>query len=181
MDAVRERRDDAAPQIELAVGQLRPPLQAEHMAHVEFFQESVFYEKFGAAAAFAGRLEEKDNFVLEFVSVQGEYLGGKGYLWSIAERARLERYFAELAKQLARYYIGLASYIKAEQILLRSIGYQPYDEDAYEQLLKVCSLQGDRHSVTKYYEGIQSSLQSELGIEPRPSLKRLYENIMNNF
>ena len=112
---------------------------------------------------------------------QGGYLGGKGYLWSIAERARLERYFAELAKQLARYYIGLASYIKAEQILLRSIGYQPYDEDAYEQLLKVCSLQGDRHSVTKYYEGIQSSLQSELGIEPRPSLKRLYENIMNYF
>ena len=111
---------------------------------------------------------------------QGGYLGSKGYLWSMAERARLERYYAELAKQLARYYVGLAQFVKAEQILLRSIGYQPYDEDAYEQLLKVCSLHGDRHAIIKYYEGIQDTLQRELGIEPRPSLKRLYESIMNS-
>lgn len=110
---------------------------------------------------------------------QGEYLGGKGYLWSMAERTRLERYFADLAKRLARYYVGMANFIKAEQILLRSIGYQPYDEDAYEQLLKICSLQSDRHAIIKYYERIQTTLQSELGIEPRPSLKRLYESMMN--
>ena len=114
-------------------------------------------------------------------SYQGDYLGEKDYLWAIAERARLQKYFADLAKQLARHYMHTASFSKAEKALLQSIGYLPYDEDAYELLLKVCSLQGDRPAMIKYYETIQTALQQELGIQPRPSLKRLYECLINAF
>ena len=110
---------------------------------------------------------------------QGDYLGGKDYLWCMAERTRLQKYFTDLAKQMARYYINTANYSKAEQILLRSIGYLPYDEDAYELLLKNCSFCGDRPAMIKYYETLQTALRQELGIEPRPSLKRLYESLMN--
>lgn len=112
---------------------------------------------------------------------QGDYLEGKDYLWCSPERTRLQKYFSELVKQVARYYIDAANCSKAEQILLRSIGYLPYDEDAYELLLNICSLQGDRVAMIKYYETIQDVLQSELGIEPRPSLKRLYESLINDF
>ena len=112
---------------------------------------------------------------------QGDYLGEKDYLWGIAERTRLQKYFADLAKQLARHYMHTANFRKAEKVLLRSVGFLPYDEDAYELLLKVCSLQGDRPAMIKYYETIQTSLQRELGIQPRPSLKRLYESLINAF
>ncbi len=112
---------------------------------------------------------------------QGDYLEGKDYLWCISERTRLQKYFSDLVKQVARYYINSANYSNAEQILLRSVGYLPYDEDAYELLLKICSLQGDRPAMIKYYETIQTVLQDELGIEPRPSLKRLYESLLNDF
>ena len=112
---------------------------------------------------------------------QGDYLGGKDYLWCVAERTRLQKYFAYLAKQMARHYMNMSSFSKAEKVLLRSVGYLPYDEDAYELLLKICSLQGDRPAVIKYYETIKTTLRQELGIEPRPSLKRLYESLINAF
>jgi two-component system, LytTR family, response regulator len=111
---------------------------------------------------------------------QGDYLEGKDYLWCLSERARLQKYFAELTKQAAHWYINTANFVRAERILLRNIGYLPYDEDAYELLLKVCSLRGDRPGMMKYYETIQTALYQELGIEPRPSLKRLYENLIND-
>jgi len=131
-----------------------------------------------------GKALAKDN-IGEFEKIvdlyQGDYLEGKDHLWCITERTRLQKYFLDLVKQVARYYINLENYSKAEQLLLRSIGYLPYDEDAYELLLKICSLQGDRPAMIQYYEAIQDILQRELGIEPRPSLKRLYESLINDF
>lgn len=111
---------------------------------------------------------------------RGDYLRGGDYLWCMAERARLQKYFSDLAKQAARYYMHTGSCGKAEQLMLRSVEYVPYDEDAYELLLKICSLQGDRPGMMKYYETIQTTLNQELGIEPRPSLKRLYERLIND-
>ena len=111
---------------------------------------------------------------------KGDYLRSADYLWCMAERTRLQKYFADLAKQSARYYMNINGYCKAEQIILRSIEYLPYDEDAYELLLKICSLQGDRPGMMKYYEILQTALQRDLEIEPRPSLKRLYERLIND-
>jgi two-component SAPR family response regulator len=114
------------------------------------------------------------------VLYRDDYLRYEEYLWCMAERIRLQKYFIDLAKQVAHFYINTGRCGKAEQIMLRSVGYLPYDEDAYELLLKICSLQGDRPGMMKYYETIQNTLQSELGIEPRPSLKRMYEGLMNS-
>lgn len=130
-----------------------------------------------------GEVLNNDNFG-EFERTtslyRGDYLRSEDYLWCMPERARLQKYFADLAKQVARYYMNAGSLSKAEQIMLRSIEYVPYDEDAYELLLKICSLQGDRPGMMKYYETIQTTLNQELGIEPRPSLKRLYERLIND-
>lgn len=112
---------------------------------------------------------------------KGDYLEGKDYLWCMPERARLQKHFSDLAKQVARYYSNSSNYSKAEQILLRSVRYLPYDEDAYELLLKICSRKKDRPAMIKYYETIQDLLRHDLGLEPRPSLKRLYESLMNDF
>lgn len=112
---------------------------------------------------------------------RGDYLEGKDYSWCMAERARLQRDFSYIVKQVVCYYIDSAEYKKAEQMLLKNIEYAPYDEEAYEILLRACFLQGDRVSVIKYYDHLEAILQKELGIEPRPSLKRLYENYLNQF
>ena len=146
---------------------------------------AIFYDV-ASFEAFTAKIKDVDKDDLEeFEKVialyQGDYLEGKDYLWCMAERTRLQKYFSDLVKQLARYNINAADYSKAEQILLRDVGYLPYDEDAYELLLKVCSLQGDRVAIIKYYETLQTILQNELGIEPRPSLKRLYESLINDF
>ncbi|HWR30471.1 MAG TPA: response regulator [Negativicutes bacterium] len=114
------------------------------------------------------------------LTYRDDYLRYEEYLWCMAERTRLQKYFVDLAKQVAHFYIHTGSFGKAEQIMLRSVGYLPYDEDAYELLLKICSLQGDRPGMMKYYETIQTTLENELGIEPRPSLKRLYEQLVND-
>ncbi len=139
-----------------------------------------------AFEAFAAKGESVDaNNIGEFekmtVLYRDDYLRYADYLWCLTERTRLQKYFVDLAKQVARYYMGAGSYGKAEQMMLRSVEILPYDEDAYELLLKICSLQGDRPGMMKYYEAVQNALQCELAIEPRPSLKRLYESLMNNF
>lgn len=112
---------------------------------------------------------------------QGDYLEGKDYPWCVAERVRMQQDFSYLIKQIARYRIDIAEYQKAEQIILKLLEYLPYDEEAYEILLRAFIMQEDRVSLMKYYERLTSLLQNELGIEPRPSLKRLYENYMNQF
>ena len=131
-----------------------------------------------------GKVATKENFD-DFERIaslyRGEYLEGKDYSWCSAERTRLQRYYSYIVKQVAQYYIDAAEYKKAEYILLRNIEYLPYDEEAYEILLRVCFWQRDRISLIKHYLHLEAILQKELGIEPQPSLKRLYENLMNNF
>ena len=130
-----------------------------------------------------GAALDKNN-ICEFEKMislyRGDYLRSEDYLWCMAERARLQKYFTDLAKQSARYYMKTDNCGKAEQIILRSIEYLPYDEDAYELLLNNCSLQGDRPGMMKHYENVHTLLARELGIEPRPSLKRLYERLIND-
>jgi len=120
-----------------------------------------------------------DEFEKTTSLYRGDYLRSEDYLWCMAERTRLQKYFADLAKQVARFYMNTGSFGKAEQIMLQSIEYLPYDEDAFELLLKICSMQADRPKMMKYYENVQTALNRDLGIEPRPSLKRLYEKLIN--
>ncbi|WP_346355359.1 response regulator [Azotosporobacter soli] len=112
---------------------------------------------------------------------QGDYLAGSDYAWCSAKRNRLQECYASLIKLLVRYYIDVQQYKKAEYALLKCIEHLPYDEDAYESLLWVCFLQGDRAALVKYYQQLELTLKDELGIDPQAALKNLYERCMNDF
>jgi len=129
-----------------------------------------------------GKIINSDT-VKEFEKIaalyQGDYLESKDYPWCVAERSRLQKNYVGLVKQIAMYYTVEREYAKAEEVILQIMAYLSYDEDAYELLLQVLFLQNDRVGVIKYYEQLKNVLSKELGIEPGPSLKRLYEKVMN--
>lgn len=110
---------------------------------------------------------------------QGEYLEGKEYAWCLTERAKLQEYFSSMVKQLAHHQLARQNYKRVEQLLLKNIRYAPYDEDAYEMLLLSCFYQGDTQGIVRNYEAIRQLLSADLSIEPRPSLKRLYDELIN--
>ncbi|WP_169717600.1 Sensor histidine kinase RcsC [Sporomusa silvacetica DSM 10669] len=112
---------------------------------------------------------------------QGDYFAVNDYAWCLAKRSRLQECYSFLIKRLVRYYIDALQYKKAEYALLKYIEYLPYDEDAYESLLWVCFLQGDRAALVKYYRQLELTLKNELGIDPQAALKNLYERCMNDF
>jgi two-component SAPR family response regulator len=112
---------------------------------------------------------------------QGDYLESKDYFWCVIERTRLQKHFVFMIKQMAAYYIKTGEYKKAEQILLQNSRYWPYDEEAYEILLEVFFLQGDRTSIIKYYMQLVETLQNELGFAPQPALTKQYEHFLHSF
>jgi len=118
------------------------------------------------------------EFEKNIVLYQGDYLENKDYLWCETERFKLQKSYTNIVKQMARYYLEVTEYVKAEHLLLKTIEYTPYDEESYEILLQMFFLQDNRVAVIKYYENLKVILNKELGIEPRPSLKCMYEKMI---
>jgi len=129
-------------------------------------------ERAGNQAAVRQALEEA------VARYQGDLLPGCYDDWIRPERERLQQAYTRALERLARLLEDLREYRPAIDHAQRLLRHDPLNEAAYRRLMRLHALVGDRASALRVYHTCVTVLQRELGIEPGPATRRVYERLL---
>lgn len=108
---------------------------------------------------------------------RGDLFACLDYTWCDGERERLMKYYADVTRNMAKHYIKAENYLKAAETLQQTLKRTPYDEEAHQILLYAYSGQKDRSSLVQHYTAMEALFKQELGVEPLPATRRIYEKL----
>lgn len=97
---------------------------------------------------------------------KGELMEGSDYSdLVIHERERLKGIFMEACRKLSSIYTNQGELGRAEEILRRALGTEPYNENICLELLKLYMSQGRKSKAVKLYYSFKKRLEQELDIK----------------
>jgi DNA-binding SARP family transcriptional activator len=128
-------------------------------------------EQFQRALA-EGRLEEAVE------TYAGELLEGHYDEWLADERDRLARLHLEALERLARQHEQRRRWPEAIRCAERLVAQDPLREEGHRLLMGLCHASGDRARAVRAYHGCAMILERELGIEPSPETRAVYESLI---
>jgi DNA-binding SARP family transcriptional activator len=119
-----------------------------------------------------GRLEE----AVEIYA--GELLEGRYDEWLTAERERLAGLYSAALERLARKHEQNRRWPEAIQCAERLLAQDSLREESYRLLMRLCQASGDRARTVRAYHVCATTLQRELGIDPAPETRAVYESLV---
>jgi DNA-binding SARP family transcriptional activator len=119
-----------------------------------------------------GRLEEAVE------TYRGELLEGRYDEWLADERKRLAGLHLDALQRLARQHEQNQRWPDAIRCAERLIAHDPLREESHRLLIQLCSACGDRARAVRAYHVCATTLERELGIEPSPGTRALYESLV---
>ena len=105
----------------------------------------------------------------------GELLPGCYDEWILPERERLQQQFIETLERLIRLLENQHDYRSAIQSAERLLRSDPLREEAYQQLIHLHALSGNRTGALRVYQTCVTVLKRELDVEPSPETQAAYE------
>jgi len=109
---------------------------------------------------------------------RGELLEGRYDEWLAADRERLARLHLDALERLARQHERSQRWPDAIRCAERLITHDPLREESHRLLIQLCSASGDRARAVRAYHVCATMLDRELGIEPSPGTRALYESLL---
>ena len=109
---------------------------------------------------------------------RGDLLPGCYDEWILPERDRLRQRHRQALEQLLRIFEGQGDTVTAIRYAQRLIGLDPLSEDLYRRLMRLFSLNNDRSSALRVYHSCVTILQREMGVDPSPATREVYEQVM---
>jgi DNA-binding SARP family transcriptional activator len=128
-------------------------------------------EQFEQALA-AGRLEAA------LATYTGELLEGHYDEWLVGERERLAQMQLEALERLARRHREAQRWSEAVRCAERLVAQDPLREESHRLLMELSRAAGDRARAVRAYHVCAAALGRELGIEPSPETRALYESLV---
>jgi non-specific serine/threonine protein kinase len=113
------------------------------------------------------------------VHYHGDLLPGWYDDWVLVERERLHRAFLAALERLIWLLEQQHDYAAAIVYAQRLLRHDPLHEVAYQYLIRLHGLSGDRASALRVYQTCVTVLERELGVEPSPATRDTYERILN--
>lgn len=98
--------------------------------------------------------------------------------WLITERERLREVALEVLGKLLAQQTASGAVQQAIQTAGRLLALDPLQEAVHRALMRLYVLQERRGSALRQYQLCMAVLQRELGVEPEPSTRRLYQQIL---
>jgi DNA-binding SARP family transcriptional activator/predicted ATPase len=98
--------------------------------------------------------------------------------WIGAERDRLRQRHRDALARLVDLLEARRDYAQAIRHAQRLVRDEPVDEDAYCRLMRLLALNGDRAGAVRAYQSCVANLQRELGVEPSPTTREVYEGLL---
>ena len=138
------------------------------------------------AAAFERLVADGSPGALEEATAlyHGDLLAGLGVTepsfeeWLLGERERLRELAIDALARLLRHQTDAGALEAAIQTAVRSLALDPWQEAVHRALMRLYLRQGRRGMALKRYQLCVSVLQRELGAEPEPETKQLYQEIL---
>jgi DNA-binding SARP family transcriptional activator/tetratricopeptide (TPR) repeat protein len=128
-------------------------------------------EQFERALA-DGRLEEAVE------TYAGELLEGRYDEWLADERERLAGLHLEALERLSRRHEQNGRWPEAIRCVERLVSHDPLREESHRLLMRLCHASGDRARAVRAYHACATTLERELGIEPSPETREVYESLV---
>ena len=100
--------------------------------------------------------------------------------WIVLKRERFGRLAYRALHKLASYYEVIGDYDQAIAYAQRQIYFDPWREEVHRLIMRCLYFSGQRSAAIGQYEACCKSLESDLGIEPSPDTKALFEAIRAN-
>src|SRR5262247_4035891 len=98
--------------------------------------------------------------------------------WLLAERERLRELALEALAQLLGHQSKGQATERAIQTAIRLLALDPLQESAHRTLMRLYARQGRRSAALKQYQICVGVLRRELGAEPEPETRRIYQDIL---
>ncbi|NUM48702.1 MAG: hypothetical protein HUU38_28680, partial [Anaerolineales bacterium] len=111
--------------------------------------------------------------------LEGFYLReGRGFEeWAALLRERLRRLAHLGFRARVRHALENGNYREGIQASEKLIAIDPYDEEARRQLMTLLLRNGNRNTALKQYETLRKLLHEDLGVEPAPATRAVYERV----
>lgn len=97
--------------------------------------------------------------------------------WTLLVRERVARQMRSALQSLAGAYEQRGEYERAQVYAWRRLEFEPWDESAHQQVMRLLVYNGQRSAALAQYETCRKLLAKELGVEPGQETKKLYEQI----
>lgn len=127
----------------------------------------------------ADRRAEEDALTQAAAVYRGDLLRGSYDDWLVPERERLHQAAVAALERLAGLQEARRAYTGALAVARQLQGLDPLREATYRLLMRLHALGGDRAAVRRTYEQGVTLLNQELGLEPAPETRRLYEQLIS--
>ncbi|MGN6755560.1 MAG: ATP-binding protein [Thermomicrobiales bacterium] len=98
--------------------------------------------------------------------------------WIVHERERLRLRHLQVLERLAAALAAQGENAAAIGYTRRFVRADPLNEAGYQRLMQLLALHGDRAGALHVYHHCAAILQRELGIEPDPATRAVYERLM---
>jgi len=99
--------------------------------------------------------------------------------WIISEREQLRQRAIQVLEQLSQLLETQRDYRSAIRYVQQWLKIDSLNESAYGHLMRLYGLSGDRAAALQVYHQCMSLLREELGIDPSPTMRKLYEDLLN--
>src|SRR5262249_6955184 len=97
--------------------------------------------------------------------------------WLLPERERLRQCFMNALERLVALLERQRASPAAIQMAQRLLRHAPLHEVAYQHLMRLHTLSGDRASALRVYQTCVTVLRRELDTEPSPATRETYEHL----
>jgi len=110
---------------------------------------------------------------------QGDLLPSCYDEWILPERDRLHQAFLQTLERLIGLLTQECDYAAAIAVARRLLHHDPLREETYRELMHLHAVCGDRASALRVYHTCVSTLERELGVEPGPATRSVYERLVH--
>ncbi|MBD1845762.1 AAA family ATPase [Cyanobacteria bacterium FACHB-63] len=121
---------------------------------------------------------EQDQLEPAIALYRGELLPQCDDDWITPERDRLQQLYVRVLEQLIERFKGQQDYRLALNYAQQLLRVDPLNESTYCTLMRLHDLSGDRANALQVYHRCMTMLREELGIDPSPTTRKLYEQLL---
>ncbi len=109
---------------------------------------------------------------------RGEFMQGSYEPWVEEQRTYYREQYLRLLEALAGVAQTAEDWPKAMQLAQLIIREDQFREDIHCVVMKAQAAMGNRGAAKEHYEGLKRLLKAELGVEPSPETKKLYQQLI---
>lgn len=105
------------------------------------------------------------------------FLSQQGYLWAMAKEEELRNRLEQVLRARVQQASSGGNNASVLRELKALLTFQPYDEDANNQVLTCYARAGDRSGMAEHYKWLEEVLAQDYDMDPPPSTQRVFNKL----